>query len=293
MNNIFTESIYKNININQKMLLYFYFVYEFSLYVYNQNSIKKLLLLFLKPKILLKLLDKLNNKTKLLIINCFFINIISLNNNIKKINIEEINRFLKQPKEFEYIYLLYKNINVNNLYCNTIIYYNIINYFLNKKVHLTIRKYINLIYNLNNIYYYIPYFLINIKIFIEESNIDYNKLYYLRNILINYLYQIYIKINYLYQNLILLKDFIDKYLAHGIQQIFCTDVSKDGKLEGPSLDLYKSIIQRFPKLELIASGGVANMDDLFLLKQIGCSGAIIGKAIYEGRITLQDLKQFV
>ena len=211
MNNIFTESIYKNININQKMLLYFYFVYEFSLYVYNQNSIKKLLLLFLKPKILLKLLDKLNNKTKLLIINCFFINIISLNNNIKKINIEEINRFLKQPKEFEYIYLLYKNINVNNLYCNTIIYYNIINYFLNKKVHLTIRKYINLIYNLNNIYYYIPYFLINIKIFIEESNIDYNKLYYLRNILINYLYQIYIKINYLYQNLILLKDFIDKY----------------------------------------------------------------------------------
>ena len=89
------------------------------------------------------------------------------------------------------------------------------------------------------------------------------------------------------------KDFIDKYLAHGIQQIFCTDVSKDGKLEGPSLDLYKSIIQRFPKLELIASGGVANMDDLFLLKQIGCSGAIIGKAIYEGRITLQDLKQFV
>ena len=82
-------------------------------------------------------------------------------------------------------------------------------------------------------------------------------------------------------------------MAHGIQQIFCTDVSKDGKLEGPSLDLYKSIIQRFPKLELIASGGVANMDDLFLLKQIGCSGAIIGKAIYEGRITLQDLKQFV
>jgi len=88
-------------------------------------------------------------------------------------------------------------------------------------------------------------------------------------------------------------DFIDKYLAQGIQQIFCTDVSKDGKLEGPSTDLYKCIIQRFPTLELIASGGVANMDDLFLLKQIGCSGAIIGKAIYEGRILISDLKFFI
>ena len=88
-------------------------------------------------------------------------------------------------------------------------------------------------------------------------------------------------------------DFIEKYLAHGIQQLFCTDVSKDGKLEGPSAELYKSIIKSFPTLGLIASGGVANIEDLVLLQQVGCTGAIIGKAIYENRITLQDLKQFV
>ena len=65
---------------------------------------------------------------------------------------------------------------------------------------------------------------------------------------------------------------------------FCTDVSKDGKLEGPSIDLYKKIIEKFPSLWFIASGGVSSMDDLYALKEIGCSGAIVGKAIYEGRI---------
>ena len=79
-------------------------------------------------------------------------------------------------------------------------------------------------------------------------------------------------------------------MEHGIQQVFCTDVSKDGKLEGPSLDLYKKVIQQFPSLWFIASGGVSSMDDLYELKSIGCAGAIIGKAIYEGRIQLKDLK---
>lgn len=83
--------------------------------------------------------------------------------------------------------------------------------------------------------------------------------------------------------------FIEKYRAHGIVQLFCTDVSKDGLLQGPSTALYKKIIERFPGLQLIASGGVSSMDDLHALRAIGCSGAIVGKAIYEGRIQLQEL----
>jgi phosphoribosylformimino-5-aminoimidazole carboxamide ribotide isomerase len=85
-------------------------------------------------------------------------------------------------------------------------------------------------------------------------------------------------------------DFLNDYVGQGIQQVFCTDVSKDGKLEGPSLDLYKKVIEKFSSLWFIASGGVSSMDDLHALKAIGCSGAIVGKAIYEGRIQLKDLK---
>jgi phosphoribosylformimino-5-aminoimidazole carboxamide ribotide isomerase len=88
-------------------------------------------------------------------------------------------------------------------------------------------------------------------------------------------------------------DFIEKYLSAGVQQIFCTDVSKDGKLEGPSTDLYKNILQRFQKLHFIASGGVSSMKDLEELENIGCSGAIVGKAIYENKISLKELKTFI
>lgn len=84
-------------------------------------------------------------------------------------------------------------------------------------------------------------------------------------------------------------DFIAKYTAHGVRQLFCTDVSKDGKLEGPSIELYKNIIAKFPQLFFIASGGVSNLHDLEELKAIGCGGAIVGKAIYEGRVTLGQL----
>ena len=87
-------------------------------------------------------------------------------------------------------------------------------------------------------------------------------------------------------------DFIENYLAKGVQQIFCTDVSKDGKLEGPSTELYKEIINKFPDLYFIASGGVASIDDLHILKDIGCKAAIVGKAIYENRISLNELKNF-
>lgn len=85
-------------------------------------------------------------------------------------------------------------------------------------------------------------------------------------------------------------NFLKDYVSQGIQQVFCTDVSKDGKLEGPAIDLYKKIIDQFPSLWFIASGGVSSMDDLHALKAIGCSGAIVGKAIYEGRIQLNELK---
>lgn len=84
-------------------------------------------------------------------------------------------------------------------------------------------------------------------------------------------------------------DFIQKFIDKGILQIFCTDVSKDGLLLGPSIELYKKIIERFPSLHFIASGGVASMDDLEELKTIGCRGAIVGKAIYEGLLQLEDL----
>src|SRR5258706_7758265 len=88
-------------------------------------------------------------------------------------------------------------------------------------------------------------------------------------------------------------DFIQKYVEQGIKQIFCTDVSKDGKLEGPAIDLYKSIIERFPGQNFIASGGVSSMKDLEDLEKIGCKGVIIGKAIYENKIRLPDLKKWL
>jgi len=84
-------------------------------------------------------------------------------------------------------------------------------------------------------------------------------------------------------------DFIASYLQKGVQQIFCTDISKDGKLEGPSIELYQKIIQQFPELHFIASGGVSSMQDIDALKMIGCSGVIVGKAIYEGRIKIAEL----
>jgi phosphoribosylformimino-5-aminoimidazole carboxamide ribotide isomerase len=78
----------------------------------------------------------------------------------------------------------------------------------------------------------------------------------------------------------------------GVEQVFCTDVSKDGLLQGPALDLYKNIVGKFPSLHFIASGGVSSFDDVLRLGEIGCSGVIIGKAIYEGRITLNQLKSY-
>jgi len=84
-------------------------------------------------------------------------------------------------------------------------------------------------------------------------------------------------------------DFIREYMEKGVRQVFCTDVSKDGLLQGPALDLYRNIIDKFPELHFIASGGVSGMDDVRRLAEIGCKGVIIGKAIYEGRILLHEI----
>ena len=87
-------------------------------------------------------------------------------------------------------------------------------------------------------------------------------------------------------------DFIEKYTEKGVKQLFCTDVAKDGLLQGPAVSLYKSILSKFPKLELIASGGVSSLGDLDDLRNAGCTGAIVGKAIYENKISLEELKVF-
>lgn len=88
-------------------------------------------------------------------------------------------------------------------------------------------------------------------------------------------------------------ELIDKYKLKGVKQFFCTDISKDGLLEGPSVDLYNKIINEHPSIDLIASGGVSTIKDLEELREVGCSGAIIGKAIYENKISLTDLKKFL
>ena len=87
-------------------------------------------------------------------------------------------------------------------------------------------------------------------------------------------------------------DFMKSYIDKGVKQIFCTDIKKDGKLEGPSIELYQKIIEQFPTLHLIASGGVSSLDDLIELEEIGCSAAIVGKAIYENKITISELANF-
>lgn len=84
-------------------------------------------------------------------------------------------------------------------------------------------------------------------------------------------------------------NFIGNMIGLGATKIFCTDISKDGVMEGPSIELYKTIMEQHPEINLIASGGVSNIEDVLMLQSIGCSGAIIGKAIYEGNITLQQL----
>jgi len=89
-----------------------------------------------------------------------------------------------------------------------------------------------------------------------------------------------------------IEDFLDYYLRKGVRQVICTDVSKDGLLQGPAVGLYKKLVKAYPQLSIIASGGVGVLQDLIDLKSTGVAGAIVGKAIYEGRITLKELSEF-
>lgn len=86
--------------------------------------------------------------------------------------------------------------------------------------------------------------------------------------------------------------FLESMIGMGVENVFCTDISKDGMMEGPSTDLYKEIIRHFTFLNVIASGGVSGLKDLYMLKEAGCSGAIVGKAYYEGAISLEELSLF-
>jgi phosphoribosylformimino-5-aminoimidazole carboxamide ribotide isomerase len=84
--------------------------------------------------------------------------------------------------------------------------------------------------------------------------------------------------------------FIQDYQSKGIQYVICTDIAKDGMLEGPSFDLYEKILKEAIGVKLIASGGISTFDELPKLAELGCEGTIIGKAIYEGRISLKQLE---
>lgn len=87
-------------------------------------------------------------------------------------------------------------------------------------------------------------------------------------------------------------DFILEYQKKGMQTTICTDISKDGMLEGPSTGLYIEILYK-TSLQLVASGGISEIKDVYKMKDIGCSGTIIGKAIYEGKISLRQLQNFI
>lgn len=87
--------------------------------------------------------------------------------------------------------------------------------------------------------------------------------------------------------------FLEDYVRKGIQKVICTDISCDGMLAGPSIELYKEILAKFPEMYLIASGGVSNIDDIVALDEAGVPAVIFGKALYEGRFTLKDLQIFL
>lgn len=87
-------------------------------------------------------------------------------------------------------------------------------------------------------------------------------------------------------------DYILQYQDNNIKNVICTDISKDGMLEGASTELYQEILEK-TKIQLVASGGISCIEDVYTMKEIGCSGTIIGKAIYENKISLNQLQNFI
>lgn len=90
-----------------------------------------------------------------------------------------------------------------------------------------------------------------------------------------------------------LMPFLADYINKGVKKVLCTDISRDGMLEGPSVNLYKQIMEAHPELHLIASGGVSRLDDILALKAAGIPAVVFGKALYEGRITLKELSSLI
>lgn len=88
-------------------------------------------------------------------------------------------------------------------------------------------------------------------------------------------------------------DFISHYMEKGITKVLCTDISKDGALNGPSYNLYQNIMKRFPTLHLIASGGISSAEDILQLNEIGIPAVVFGKAFYEGLIDINKLKHII
>jgi phosphoribosylformimino-5-aminoimidazole carboxamide ribotide isomerase len=87
--------------------------------------------------------------------------------------------------------------------------------------------------------------------------------------------------------------FLERYTSEGVVNVLCTDISRDGMLQGPSLTLYENILKRFPELHLIASGGVGGVDDIRKLNEMGVPAVVFGKAFYEGLIRIEQLKEFL
>lgn len=90
-----------------------------------------------------------------------------------------------------------------------------------------------------------------------------------------------------------LMPFLEQYIKEGVSQVLCTDISRDGMLQGPATGLYREIMQAFPDIHLIASGGVSGTDDIRRLDEAGIPAVVFGKALYEGRIKLEELASFI
>ncbi len=90
-----------------------------------------------------------------------------------------------------------------------------------------------------------------------------------------------------------LMPFLNDYIKKGVTKVLCTDINRDGMLEGPALTLYQNIMKAHPKLHLIASGGISSLDDILKLDEAGIPAVVFGKALYEGRISLKDLSRYI
>lgn len=90
-----------------------------------------------------------------------------------------------------------------------------------------------------------------------------------------------------------LMPFLNQHINKGVTKVLCTDISRDGMLKGPALDLYRSIMEAHPELHLIASGGISGMEDILKLDEAGIPAVVFGKAIYEGRISLKELSRYI